>query len=151
MYRAIASHIFLILLVLLIPGKAEATSGRGQSHSQSTITDRFDLVELNHYYSVDFIFQFTQLIFWDWNHQYKRYEVQAWILADKDRPHSHLPIKLGSHNYHVVIQVYGEEPRVIQCRLFRETWTAHDPERVNKTLFDEKYRKGFSMRKGLND
>jgi hypothetical protein len=34
----------------------------------------------------------------------------------------------------------------VYAKLYRETWTTHDPERDNKKVFDEKFRRGLALR-----
>lgn len=76
--------------------------------------------------------RFEQLIFWEWNRQYRRHDVRAW---------SHVPpsldIDCSNGLYILRLEPYG----VITSRIYRETVTEHDPERANLRLMPEQHRR----------
>lgn len=92
-----------------------------------------DLVEINHCHDPKtHKLLYTQLIAWDWFPDYKRYNVQQWILVNDWKRVS------GG----VVADAEGKNLIVrLRCDFYRETWTNHDPERSNQKLFDVKYRR----------
>jgi hypothetical protein len=99
----------------------------------------FDLVELNHYYK-DGKLDFDQIIFYDYSFQYRRWHVQGYLLVDGIEP-VHPPYRVGGK-----WKVRTSKGVVRWGRMFRETWTTHDPERENKRVFEEKYRRGLGPR-----
>ena len=100
----------LLTLVLTFAG-----SGQG--------TPRCDLVEINHYMP-ECGNGFVQLIAWDWSPDYCRWHAQQWLIVRDWQ-------RVG-----VVVIGEGDGTSVrVSARLFRETWTQHDPERENQKLF----------------
>jgi hypothetical protein len=85
---------------------------------------RCDLVEINHY-CPDGSEQFVQAIAWDWSPQYRRYDVQQWVLVSNWRT---VPGGI------VIIAANGDAIH-IRSSCLRETWTEKDPERENLKLF----------------
>lgn len=82
-----------------------------------------DLIEVNHY-RPESGNGFDQLIVWDWSPEYYRWHAQQWLIVKNwDR--------IGG-----VVSGDGDGVKVrLSSRLFRETWTIHDPERENQKLF----------------
>jgi hypothetical protein len=103
-----------------------------------------DLIELNHHHNEDWTPSFDQVIFWRWDDQYMRYNVIAWHLVDgNDR----YPSVTDRKTTVELRRRDGDKVKVyrVESRLFRESWTRgrNDPERINKLVFDEKYREGL--------
>lgn len=90
---------------------------------------RCDLIEINHYKPNGHVV-FTQVIAWDWDAQYKRWNAQQWGMAREwDRTNN-------------VTTIHTDTKTIkVRSKLFRETTTQHDPERDNQTLFPTKYRR----------
>lgn len=90
---------------------------------------RCDLVEINHYQPAESV-EFTQLIAWDWDSRYRRWNAQQWAMVKSwDR--------VGD-----VLRVRTEDGSIeVRAKLFRETLTKEDPERVNQILFEAKHRR----------
>ena len=101
-----------------------------------------DLIELNHQHSTDGLIKFDQVIIWKWSPDYRRYDAQHWFIPH--RP-TEFPTKTGS-----LYQCSAPNPTttIFQSKLYRETWTNHDPERENLNLFPSKLR---SIRLGCSD
>jgi len=96
----------------------------------SSTTDGYcDMVEVNHYTPEGSV-GFVQLIAWDWSPEYRRWHAQQWlILVDWSRRGD-------------VVSCNGDGIQLrIRSRLFRETWTQHDPERQNQVLFPTNERR----------
>ena len=90
-----------------------------------------DLIELNHLYR-DGQHTFDQFILYDWSPDYRRYHAICWAFPSE--LNRQLP-KLGeSHR----VRLDGIE---VRAKLYRETWTTHDPERQNLTVCPEQYRR----------
>ena len=85
-------------------------------------------------------YEYEQVIFWDWNSEYRRFEVVGWRLLGPTTL-SEYPVRVGRtwqcswYNHDK-----REEVRVI-AKLFMHTVATVDPERQNKRVLDEKYRR----------
>ncbi len=97
-----------------------------------------DLIELNHYQSDNCQMGFTQLIFWEWSADYRRYHVVGWTF-----PTNLKSIPQRSGGVFVCTLKYSERLYRVQAPLFRETETNFDPERRNLRLFPESMRAGM--------
>ncbi len=104
------------------------------------LTERVDLIELNHFYDDLGRNMYDQVIFYEWSPDYRRYHVIAWCLVENDL--GRMPSKVvGSDDY--VVRWHDRDSKVrreVRSNLYRETWTRVDPERANKKLLDEKLR-----------
>lgn len=70
--------------------------------------------------------------------------MEYWRLVDDSNPAPYTPMKIGDR--WVVVLVIDGKARRIYAKSFEETWTNYDPERENKNVFDEKYRRGLPAR-----
>lgn len=144
MYRAAILSTFLMgLVVTALIDMPEATSGLPNRHA---IVDHFDLMDLNHCVrpGAEDKAELTQVIFWDWNAEYRRYEVQAWVLTQRTYVWNFdMPYKRSDGRWEVRFKD-GTTNRIVICKLFRETHTNFDPDIANKKLFPEKQRRGFT-------
>ena len=104
------------------------------------VTERVDLIELNHFYDDLGRHAYDQVIFYEWSPDYRRFHVIAWCLVENDP--SRMPTRNPQNGEYVVrwLDRDAKVRREVRSKLYRETWTQVDPERVNKKLFDEKYR-----------
>lgn len=116
---------------------------RDGSFDRAAIFDRVDLIEVNHSFDADGVLRYDQVIFYDWSPDYSRFDVLAWSLIDDE-----LPTKLaGGRGWEFRwLDRDAKRRRVVSSKFFRETWTIEDPERVQKRLLDDKYRRGLSSR-----
>jgi hypothetical protein len=125
------SNVLLLALALV-------TSNSG-SRSRD-LTERVDLIELNHFYDELGRNMYDQVIFYEWSPDYRRFHVIAWCLVENDL--SRMPTKVaGSDDY--VVRWHDRDAktrREVRASLYRETWSRIDPERANKKLLDEKLR-----------
>lgn len=130
-YAPLLKSVFLPLLLTV--STTSSGSGRG-------ISERVDLIELNHFYDDLGRHAFDQVIFYEWSPDYCRFHVIAWCLVEDDL--SRMPTKLpGSGEY--VVRWFDRDAKIqrqVRSKLYRETWSQTDPERANKRLIDEKYR-----------
>lgn len=106
------------------------------------VTDRFDLIELNHFDAEDG--GFDQVIFWNWMPDYRRFRVEAWVMLDRNTPSHTSAIRKNGPRYVFERLETGGLLRRVEAKLFRETWTTYDPERLDKELFPENLRTGLS-------
>ena len=108
--------------------------------SSEGVTQRVDLIELNHFYDDLGRHGYDQVIFYEWSPDYRRYHVVAWSLIENNLD------RLPKHDHDrdiYVVQWYDRDARVhrkVWSKAYRETWSQTDPERVNKKLIDEKHR-----------
>ncbi|GAB5405157.1 MAG: hypothetical protein Aurels2KO_33880 [Aureliella sp.] len=131
-----ASGFFLPLLI--------ASAGHSQGGSEC-VSEKVDLIELNHHYDDLGRHNYDQVIFYEWCPEYKRFHVIAWCLVDEEetrRPRR--SARLGKWTVHWQDRNPGIV-RVVESRLFRETWSQVDPERANKELLQEKHRLSFAQ------
>ncbi len=96
----------------------------------------FDMVECNHYYDDDEL-----VILYSWNHQYRRWHVERYYLLDEDDPLLHLPVKVGE-----MWAMTIRDGSRMYARMYRETYTNHDPEVWNKRVYGESHRVGLPCR-----
>lgn len=97
-------------------------------------TDHFDLLELNHCNG-----HYDQVIAYRWSHDYNRYDVAVWYIADKLE---HYPTQQGVGRYTATYKA-SIGVRHLVAPMFRETWTSKDPEREHKNLMAEAMREGW--------
>jgi len=101
---------FLLALIVLFGGNGPQS-------------ETVDLIELNHYRCSD-NYGFTQLIFWEWSPNKRRYIVRDWVIADGlDRQ----PREVDG--FHECVVECSDIKYRVRSRLFRETFTDFDPER----------------------
>ena len=104
------------------------------------VTEKVDLIELNHFYDDLGRHAYDQVIFYEWSPEYRRFHVIAWCLLENDL--SRMPTR-NPNNGEYVVRWHDRDAKVqreVRSPLYRETWSQVDPERVNKKLLDEKYR-----------
>lgn len=112
----------------------------GPSDDNPTLRESVDLIELNHFYDDLGRHTYDQVIFYEWSVEYSRYHVLAWCLVEED---SRMPVYLPGGR-EVQVRWYDRDvkrTREVRSKLFRESWTQTDPERENKKLLEEKYRR----------
>lgn len=99
-----------------------------------------DVIEINRKVDGGGI-QYTQIIVWEWSHQYLRHRVCWWsLLRDEDY------CLLGGDE----LQYRENGKWYVLKGVIRHTWTRHDPERDDRKFFEEKYRRGraWNMKAG---
>ena len=112
----------VILTILLI---AKVGSGN------QTGINYVDLLELNHVKD-----QYTQILMWDWDHQYRRHNCQGFVLVEMDQ----CPVRKVGAYYEVDVSRRGKR-LVLRSRAFFETWTQLDPERENQKVWPVERRR----------
>lgn len=98
---------------------------------KSTSTPTCDLAEINHFHRHG-CEAFTQVIVWDWSHDYGRMHCQAFKLIDEWRTKPDGTLELRTH---------GSKPISLRPGRVVETWTDYDPERDNQRVFPVKFRR----------
>ncbi|MEL6107951.1 MAG: hypothetical protein AAFU85_18150 [Planctomycetota bacterium] len=97
-----------------------------------------DMVELNHFLDDNGREVFRQVVFYDWCSDQRRFHVRAWRLVKRE---SQLPRRRWKPNGYLVRWKDKSTIREVWAKTMRETWTQHDPERVNRTLLPENERR----------
>ncbi len=105
------------------------------SSSPFELTDRVDLIELNHHYDACGNHSFDQLIFWEIDPATERFRVRAWKMQNDVDAH---PLEVNG-TYQIRITNNGSTT-LVQSRMFRESWTQIDPERNDKKRHSESDR-----------
>ena len=100
------------------------------------VTDRVDLLEVNHFYDANGEPVFTQFIWWDYNRAENRYDVRAWKL-DKGEPQQGGTVTWWD----------GGVRRVVAGQR-RETFTQFDPELTAREVLSTDRRRGLTPHKG---
>ncbi len=106
----------------------------------NSLSQRVDLIELNHFFDDLGRHAYDQVIFYEWSPDYRRYHVVAWSLVEDNLE------RMPSHDHRRDIHIVrwydrdAKTRRSVWSELYRETWSQTDPERLNKSLMDEKYR-----------
>lgn len=101
------------------------------------IETRCDVIELNHFYDENGRHIFDQLIYWDWCDVACRFQVRAWRML---KSRSQWPILDRRRGGYVARWFDGERLREVRARAFRETWTQHDPELLEREILSNEHR-----------
>ncbi len=117
-----------LTLVAIAPGSMRGTT---------TIKQRVDLIELNHFVDGDGREVFQQVIFYDWSRQQRRFHVRAWRLVKHP---SQIPTRHWSPSRYECTWHDDGLLRTVWAPKLRETWSQQDPERVNRALLPEDRR-----------
>ena len=94
-------------------------------------TPQVDRMEVNHYSD-----KFTQVIFWQWSEQRKRYDVRGWKMVEHE---SQLP-RLSNGRYVMRWTEFGQLREVTANRCI-ETHTTFDPELLERQILPSENRK----------
>ncbi len=125
----------------------------GDIELSDSVHESVDLIELNHFHDDLGRHVYDQVIFYEWSAAQSQYLVRAWCLLEKDENFSRRPAKSHSDDrYHV--RWFDNDQNIrrhISSRLFRETWTQTDPERLNKRILDERNRTALYRRADKTD
>lgn len=103
------------------------------------VTDRVDLIEVNHLYDATGRHVIDQLIFWDWDRD--RFSVRAWRLV-KDS--NCLPLRDRNGDYVCYWRDMHVLRRLTAARK-RETWTMFDTEVADREVLPIEYRQELSQ------
>lgn len=118
-------------------------SGFLPAGSETVVRDSVDLVEVNHYHDPRGQAVFDQLIFYDWSHQKRRFQVRAWRLIKSE---SQLP-RRDHRDGHWLVRWHDEGLlREVTAVSHRETWTRYDPELAERDYLPQEQRLELSSR-----
>jgi len=105
---------------------------------EAVVKDHVDLVEINHFYDEQGRLVFDQVIFYDWSDEKMCYTVRAWRLLKK---REQAPVRDWKTGHYRAVWRDGGTWRDVTADSFRETWTQHDPELVNRKFLPKEDRR----------
>jgi hypothetical protein len=110
------------------------------SHSWQATKERevsVSFFEINHVHSAETgEHQYTQVVYWNWDSEYRRHNVLAWHIAQEL---SHYPTR-QSGQWIVRREMPSGRIAVLRSKFCVETWTTNDPERDNGKLLHQSFR-----------
>lgn len=106
---------------------------------QPMLCDTVDRVEVNHVYDGLGQSVFSQIIWSDWSAIDGRFQVRAWRLI---KVQAIVPKRRGG--YWVSRWLDGGKRREVRAKQYRETWTQHDPELLEREMLPKKLRTGLA-------
>lgn len=139
-----ADHVFLhqtmegFAMSMLAITSACSLCCLGLLPSETTVSDKVDLVEVNHYFDETASHVFDQVIFYDWSPEAARFQVRAWRLV-KDA--AQLPARNWASGGYDVTWNDGQFIRCVHAAAMRESWTQHDPEMRERGRYPKEYRR----------
>lgn len=92
-------------------------------------TTHCDMAEVNHVHDAAGCQRFVQLIAWEWLPDSREYHAQDWCY-----------VETWTCSQQCVTYRYRDRDGKLRFRIYRETWTQHDPELDDRKLFNERYR-----------
>lgn len=107
--------------------------------STDRIDEPTDMIELNHIYSTNGQQFFSQIIFWKWYEDEGRYHARDFKLLES----GDIDIRRTKDGKVVEFRWFNRDQkvhRVVRSEHFRESWTQHDPERLDKEQLRESMR-----------
>lgn len=100
---------------------------------------RADVIELNHVTDECGGYCFSQIILWNWKPEVCRHHVDAWWMIDRTNLHL-LPTRTSS-GWRVYRFDGNGKRSIVSAKSYREWTTANDPERDDKKLWHETWRR----------
>jgi hypothetical protein len=128
-----------LLLTLVLIGSG---CGLGDGLQDRMIEESIDMIELNHFYDPCGRHIYDQVIFYHLAPETGKYRVRAWCLVEDRETLSRRPVKDAATGC-VRVEWYDGEHKVVRhlvSRIYRESWTQVDPERMDKRYLDERLR-----------
>ncbi len=121
-----------LLLVMLLAFAPSVKPIKEGSH-----VEYCDLIEVNSHISENGRHMYDQIIFWEWSPELKRMIVCSWCLVGDDKSY---PVKIGNR-YKYTRRLSRNRSIIIYTDMSISTSSKLDPERDNKNIFPEKYRR----------
>lgn len=112
----------------------------GSNPASDIVSDKVDLIEVNHCYDENGQLVFDQLLFYDWSPHKARYDVRDWRLI---KSAVQIPRRNHETGGYVVLWRDGTTMRRIRAETVRETWTQHDPEITEQQFLAKSLRRPF--------
>lgn len=109
------------------------------------VRDRADLIEQNHCFNENAVYQYSQFIIWGWDEEQSAYHVRWWLLDKSSRRFE----RDGQGGASVMwSEVSQNLIRSVSSPAYRETWTCYDPEALDREELPESRRIGMSGVRG---
>lgn len=108
--------------------------------AEDVVSDRVDLIEVNHFYDEHGRLVFDQVIFYDWSATDSHYHVRAWRLLKNP---TQVPTRNWQHGDFVAVWHDGDVLRKVRCETVRESWTQYDPELLEREFLPKDQRREF--------
>lgn len=105
---------------------------------ESVVTDRVDVIEINHFYDEHGKLVFDQVLYFEWSPSESRYNVRAWRLLKSP---AQLPQRDWERGDYVATFYDGDALREIRATSVRETWTQYDPELAEREHLPKERRR----------
>ena len=106
----------------------------------NVLSDKVDLIEINHCYDEKGQLVFDQLLFYDWSPTKCHYDVRDWRLLKN-------PIQVPRRNHEaggfVAVWRDGQVMRKVHAETIRESWTQYDPEITEQQFLPKEQRRPF--------
>jgi hypothetical protein len=109
----------------------------GLNPAEDVVTDRVDLIEVNHFFDDHGRHVFDQIIFYDWSPNAGRYNVRAWRPL---KTPAQIPQRDWRTREFVAVWHDGTMLRKVQAATVRESWTQYDPELVERSFVPKEQR-----------
>lgn len=138
----------IIVMVAVLGFLADATRAASGDNAPSKVFDSVDLIELNHFYDEQGRLVFDQIIYYDWCHDRNRYQVRDWRLVQSD---SQVPLRDWRDGGYVSEWDDFKQrhvTRIVRAKVFRVTWTTHDPELIEREFLSQENRVELTVRAG---
>lgn len=116
--------------------------GLGDGLPDRVVEESIDLIELNHFYDPCGRHVYDQVIFYQLAPETGKFRVRAWCLIEDRETLSRRPLR-DVRTGTVRVDWYDGDQKVLrrlESRLYRESWTQVDPERMDKKFLDERLR-----------
>jgi hypothetical protein len=99
------------------------------------------MIELNHFHNNKGQHVYSQVIFYERLAENGQFRVRSWALIEMRESLNRLP-QYDPKVDKVVVDMKMDSGKVVrlESRLFKETWTQHDPERRDKDKLPEQFR-----------
>ena len=114
--------------------------------SDGIVHDRYDEIEVNHYHGDDGRLIHTQIIFWDFDEEAAAQRVAAWRLWKNAS-------RMPTRNQHtgdwelLWHDAKSNTMRRVTAKSYRETWTQHDREMLDRDDSPKNLRRGLTQRR----
>lgn len=122
---------------------------------EAVISERCDVIELNHFYDDCGKHVLDQVIFWDWYPGDCRFHVRDWRMVKQlvSRPEPGVMPHYTGMNWRfrkdldrdcwVAYGRDGKETREVRSGVMRESWEQYDPELAEREIIPKERRRGL--------
>jgi hypothetical protein len=105
---------------------------------ENVVSDRVDVIEINHFFDEHGKLVFDQILYYDWSPSESRHHVRAWRLLKSP---AQIPQKDWQRGDYVATFYDGDALREIRAEVVRESWTQYDPELVEREALPKERRR----------